>query len=137
MTSEREEREREREKRAQLLRGGIVNRTYGRHKNLYIFLFLLKIFGPIYYVPPSIDAVAHLGHNRESRPVLSLHKVGDLGPRRGLLAAELVAGKRDDRQPVLAVPGAEGLQLAVVAVRVPTLACDVHDKHRLRKKTRE
>ena len=35
-----------------LLRGTIVNRTYGLHKNLYIDLFLLTIFGPIYYGPP-------------------------------------------------------------------------------------
>ena len=35
-----------------LLRGAIVNRTYGTHKNLYIYLFLLNIFGPIYYAPP-------------------------------------------------------------------------------------
>ena len=31
-----------------LLRGGIVNRTYDRYKNLYISLFLQAIFGPIY-----------------------------------------------------------------------------------------
>lgn len=31
--------------------GGIVNRTRGAHKNLYIYVFLLRIFGPIYYVP--------------------------------------------------------------------------------------
>ena len=36
----------------QLLRGSIVNRTYGEHKNLYISLFLLAIFGPVYYGPP-------------------------------------------------------------------------------------
>ena len=35
-----------------VLRGTIVNRTYGLHKNLYIYLFLLKIFGPLYYGPP-------------------------------------------------------------------------------------
>ena len=35
-----------------LVRAGIVNRTYGIHKNLYICLFLLKTFGPIYYGPP-------------------------------------------------------------------------------------
>ena len=35
-----------------LLRGTIVNRAYGTHKNLYISLFLLAIFGPIYYDPP-------------------------------------------------------------------------------------
>ena len=29
------------------LRGTILNRTHGRHKNLYISLFLLTIFGPI------------------------------------------------------------------------------------------
>ena len=28
----------------------IVNRTYGTHKNLYIHLFLLTIFGPIYNI---------------------------------------------------------------------------------------
>ena len=36
--------------------GTIVDRTYGIHKNLYIYLFLLRIFGPIYYGPPSIVA---------------------------------------------------------------------------------
>ena len=35
-----------------LLRGTIVNRTYGTHKNLYVPLFLLTIFGPINYSPP-------------------------------------------------------------------------------------
>ena len=30
-----------------LLRGTLVNRTYGLHKNLYISLFLLTIFGPV------------------------------------------------------------------------------------------
>ena len=35
-----------------LLRGVIVNRAYGTHKNLHIYLFLLTIFGPIYYGPP-------------------------------------------------------------------------------------
>ena len=35
-----------------LLRGTIVNRTYGTHKNLYIYLFSLTIFGPVYYDPP-------------------------------------------------------------------------------------
>ena len=35
-----------------ILRGAIVNRTYGTHKNLYTSLFLLPIFGPIYYGPP-------------------------------------------------------------------------------------
>ena len=35
-------------------RGGILNRTYGTHKNLYITLFLLTILvvGPIYYWSP-------------------------------------------------------------------------------------
>ena len=36
----------------ELLRGTIVNRTYGIHKNLYIEAFLLTIFGPINYGPP-------------------------------------------------------------------------------------
>ena len=35
-----------------LLRGTIVNRTYGKHKSLYVNLFLPTIFGPIYYGPP-------------------------------------------------------------------------------------
>ena len=34
------------------LRGTIVNRTYGTHKNLHIYLFLLTIVGPIYCGPP-------------------------------------------------------------------------------------
>ena len=38
--------------RVGLLRGTIVNRTYGVHKKLHIYLFLLTIFGPIYYGPP-------------------------------------------------------------------------------------
>ena len=32
--------------------GTLVNTTYGTHKNHYISLFLLPIFGPIYYSPP-------------------------------------------------------------------------------------
>ena len=32
----------------------IVNTTYGTLKNLYIYLFLLTIFGPIYCCPPVI-----------------------------------------------------------------------------------
>ena len=35
-----------------LLRGTIVNRTYGTHKIPYIYLFLLEKFGPIYNGPP-------------------------------------------------------------------------------------
>ena len=35
-----------------LLRGTTLNRTYGTHKNLYISLFLLTTFGPVYYGPP-------------------------------------------------------------------------------------
>ena len=35
-----------------LLRGTIVNRTYGIHKKLCIYLFSLTIFGPIYSCPP-------------------------------------------------------------------------------------
>ena len=34
-----------------ILRGTLVNRTYGGNKNLYIYLFLPTIFGPIYYRP--------------------------------------------------------------------------------------
>ena len=43
---------RDRAKRNLLLPGTIVNRTYGTHKTLYTYLFLLTIFGPIYYGPP-------------------------------------------------------------------------------------
>ena len=39
-------------KRFLVLRGTLVNRTYGGHKNLHIYLFLLTIFGPTYYRPP-------------------------------------------------------------------------------------
>ena len=35
-----------------VLRGAILNRTYGTPKNLHISLFLPTIFGPIYYGPP-------------------------------------------------------------------------------------
>ena len=35
-----------------LLRGTILKRTYGTHETLYISLFLLPIFGPIYNGPP-------------------------------------------------------------------------------------
>ena len=35
-----------------LLRRTILNRTYGKHKHLYISLFLLTTFGPIYYGLP-------------------------------------------------------------------------------------
>ena len=35
-----------------LLRGTILNRTYGTHKKLYTSLFLPTIFGSIYYGPP-------------------------------------------------------------------------------------
>ena len=37
-----------------LLRGTMVNinRTYGTQKHLHVYLFLLTIFGPIYYGPP-------------------------------------------------------------------------------------
>ena len=35
-----------------ILRGAIVNRTYGLHKNLYVQQFLLAIFGPVNYGPP-------------------------------------------------------------------------------------
>ena len=35
-----------------ILRGAMLNRTYGTHKNPYIYLFFMTIFGPIYYGPP-------------------------------------------------------------------------------------
>ena len=37
---------------ATVLRGTILNRTYGTYKILCISLFLLTMFGPIYYGPP-------------------------------------------------------------------------------------
>ena len=46
-----------------LLRGTIVNRTYGTHKKLYIFLFLLTKFGPIYHGPRN-----HSGSLEEFKP---------------------------------------------------------------------
>ena len=39
-------------KKKVLLRGIIVNRTYGTHKHLYVSRFLLNKIGPIYYAPP-------------------------------------------------------------------------------------
>ena len=41
-------------KNLDLLRGTIVNRTDGIHKNLYIapFLLLITMFGPVNYGPP-------------------------------------------------------------------------------------
>ena len=35
-----------------VFRGALVNRTYGLHTNLYIYIFFLTIFGRIYYGPP-------------------------------------------------------------------------------------
>ena len=35
-----------------VLRGGIVNRTYGIHNKVYVSPFLLTIFRPINYGPP-------------------------------------------------------------------------------------
>ena len=37
---------------AVLVRGTILNRTYGTYDNLYIWLFLGTIFGPVYSGPP-------------------------------------------------------------------------------------
>ena len=34
-----------------LLPGTMVNRTYGTHKNIYVYPCLLTTFGPIYYGP--------------------------------------------------------------------------------------
>ena len=34
-----------------VLRGTIIIRTFDQHKNLYITVFLLTVFGPDYYVP--------------------------------------------------------------------------------------
>ena len=38
--------------RLRITGGGIVNRTYDIHKNLYIQPFFLTIFGPVNYGPP-------------------------------------------------------------------------------------
>ena len=38
--------------RREVLRGGIVSRTCGVYKNLYTYIFLLTIFGPIYCRSP-------------------------------------------------------------------------------------
>ena len=35
-----------------VLRGAILNRTYGEYKSLYISLVVLSIFDAIYYGPP-------------------------------------------------------------------------------------
>ena len=47
-----------------LLRGTIVNRTYGKRRNLSIYLLLLTVFGPIYYGPPVI-VIQHQEQNWE------------------------------------------------------------------------
>ena len=67
-----------------VLRGTIVNRTYGTHKNLDIPLFLVTILRPIYYGPPytkvtvhwrlHVDAVGPCGRS----PVASLSTLGGL-----------------------------------------------------------
>ena len=44
------------------MRGGTSNRTYGKHKNLYISLFLLTIFGPVLLRSPVIVYDIYLGH---------------------------------------------------------------------------
>ena len=48
-----------------LLRGTRVNRTYGTHKKLDTYVFLLTVFGPIYYGPPYVVVfskyISHLG----------------------------------------------------------------------------
>ena len=53
------------------LQGTIVNRTYGTHKNLAISLFLLTIFGPIYY--------GRVPRKPVSPPVLSIARLCGLG----------------------------------------------------------
>ena len=40
-----------------LLRGAIVNRTYGTHKNLSISLFLQTVYGPVYSRSPVIMSI--------------------------------------------------------------------------------
>ena len=48
--------------RPQYSSSGSINRTYGTHKTLYIYiyLFLLTIFGPVYYIPPVIVVFASI-----------------------------------------------------------------------------
>ena len=43
-----------------LSRGTIVNSTYGTHNHIYMYLFLLTIFGLIYYGPPK-NSMLHVG----------------------------------------------------------------------------
>ena len=40
--------------RLMVLRGGILNRTYGEYKNLYISLFLVTLFGPVLLWSPVV-----------------------------------------------------------------------------------
>ena len=56
-----------------LLRGNIVNRTCGTHKNLYIYLFLRTIFGPIYDGPPAITGAKH-AHRRHTQKYTATSK---------------------------------------------------------------
>ena len=41
-----------------VLRGAAVNRNNGTRKNLYIYLFLLTLFGPIYYCMVSRNTIS-------------------------------------------------------------------------------
>ena len=51
---------------AAVLRGALLNRTYGKHKHLYISLFLLTIFGPIYLKSPVILNISKKGDKADS-----------------------------------------------------------------------
>ena len=71
------------QQRLLVLRGTILNRTYGVHKILCMSLFIRTIFGPIYYGPPQYlsmstaqtSALAFLQHNKKKvqnkRPMYS------------------------------------------------------------------
>ena len=52
-----------------ILRGARVNRTCGTDKILYIYLFSLTVFGPIYYAPP-----ANRGVQQQTRAVCVVTK---------------------------------------------------------------
>ena len=58
--------------------GTIVNRTYVKHKNLYIYPFLPTIFGPVYYGPPvTIWAINETGYIFAPPPKKHLVRKGD------------------------------------------------------------
>lgn len=79
----------------------------------------------------SQSPLSYLAHDRESHPIVLVHEVGDLFPRARLLRTELVAREGNDGQPTLVILLPKGLELAVVTVRVPAIASNVHNKDSL------